>query len=46
MEVIHALAELQEMSMDEIETMRLEKNKARGGFKRRIYLKWVEPGGE
>ena len=41
-EVVYALAELHKINPEELEYIRLEKAKIRGGFEQRIFLESVE----
>lgn len=42
LEVLHALAQSQQSSMEEVEKLRAEKYVARGGFDQRIYGEYIE----
>ena len=42
LEILHALAEAQGSSIEEVEKIRVKKAKERGGFKDKIFLKEVE----
>lgn len=42
LEVLYAAAKARGYSMEELDRVRVEKKKARGGFDKKILLKWVE----
>ena len=42
MEVVHALLELEEKTMEDVENARVEKASKRGGFTKRLYLEEVK----
>lgn len=42
MEVIYAILKYRGITMEEVDKVRLEKQKRKGGFERRVYLKEVE----
>jgi len=41
LEVVHALAELDGQTLEDLETLRLKKRAERGGFERRLFLESV-----
>ncbi len=43
LEVIHALCEVKQVAMSDLETIRLEKRKARGAFSKRLILEDTQP---
>ena len=45
-EVIYAIAEARGWTVSELEAVRREKAEKRGGFKKKIYLEYVEDGNE
>ena len=46
LEVMYAIAEARGWSVSELEAERREKAEKRGGFKKKIYLEYVEDGNE
>ena len=42
MEVIYAILKYRGITMEEVDKVRLDKQKRKGGFERRVYLKEVE----
>ena len=46
LEVMYAIAEARGWSVSELEAVRREKAEKRGGFKKKIYLEYVEDGNE
>ena len=42
LEVVYAVAKARGYSIEEVDHVRVEKQKARGGFDEKILLKWVE----
>lgn len=42
MEVVHALLDLEEKTMEDVENARVEKASKRGGFTKRLYLEGVK----
>ena len=46
LEVMYAIAEARGWSVSELEALRRDKAEKRGGFKKKIYLEYVEDGNE
>ena len=46
LEVMYAIAEARGWSVSELEAVRRDKAEKRGGFKKKIYLEYVEDGNE